>query len=98
MQSDWKTKILIIPRWWQTGVEISQKFQGLFEPQVLKKKEGPQGPKFPCSNIPYTSGIEMSQLLGPFGPLILTFCGPSPNFEGNWSEGPPYFDPRWQTI
>ena len=25
-------------------------------------------------------------------PLVLTFCWPSLIFEGNWSEGPPYFD------
>ena len=24
------------------------------------------------------------------GPLISTLCEPSPNFEGNWPEGPPY--------
>ena len=24
---------------------------------------------------------------------FLTFCGPSPNFEGNGPKGPPYFDP-----
>ena len=39
---------------------------------------------------------EMSQLFqGPFGPLVLKFCGPSQNFEGNWPKGMPYFDP-WQ--
>ena len=44
------------------------------------------------SNIFYSSGIEMSPhyFQEPFGPLVLTFCGPSPNFEGNWPEGPPY--------
>ena len=30
---------------------------------------------------------------GPFGPLTLTFCGPSPNCEGSHPEGLPYFDP-----
>ena len=36
----------------------------------------------------------MSQYFqGQFGPLVLTFCGPSPNFEDNWPEGLPYFDP-----
>ena len=35
----------------------------------------------------HTSCIEMNQQFqGPFGPLVLTFCGPSPNFEGNWPE------------
>ena len=46
------------------------------------------------SNIFYTSGIEMSQhFQGPFGPLVLTFCGPSPNFKGSWPEGPPCYGP-----
>ena len=30
---------------------------------------------------------------GPYGPLVLTICGPSSTFEGNWPVGPPYFDP-----
>ena len=30
---------------------------------------------------------------GPFGPLVLTFCGRLPNFEGNCPKGTPYFDP-----
>ena len=29
---------------------------------------------------------------GPFGPLFLTFCGPTPNSKGNWPEGVPYSD------
>ena len=28
------------------------------------------------------------------GPFVLTFCGPSLDFEGNWPEGPSYFNPR----
>ena len=40
----------------------------------------------------YTSSIEMSQhFQGPFGPLVLTFCGLLPNFESNWLWGPPFF-------
>ena len=36
----------------------------------------------------------MSQhIQGPFGPLVLTFCGLSPKFEGNWPKGARYFDP-----
>ena len=39
---------------------------------------------FGFSNIFYTSGIEMSQQFqGPFGPLVVTFCRPLPNFEGD---------------
>ena len=38
----------------------------------------------------YTWGIEISQhFYGPFGLLVLTFCGLSPNFKGNWSKGTP---------
>ena len=45
---------------------------------------------FGCSNIFYTSCIEISQhCQGPFGPLVLTFCGALPNFEGNWPRSPP---------
>ena len=50
--------------------------------------------RFGFSNVFYTSDVEMNQhFQGPFGPLVLIFCGPSPNFEGNWPKGPPYFDP-----
>ena len=28
-----------------------------------------------------------------WAPLVLKFCGPSANFEGNWPEGLPYFNP-----
>ena len=43
-----------------------------------------------------TLGIEMSQhFQGPFGPLVLTFSGPSPNFEGNWPVGMSYFNPAY---
>ena len=28
----------------------------------------------------------------------LTFWGPSPNFDGNWPEGPPYFNPWTQGL
>ena len=43
---------------------------------------------FSSSSVFYTSGFEMRQhFQGPFGPLVLKFCGPSPNFEGNWPEG-----------
>ena len=50
--------------------------------------------RFGFTNVFYTSGFEMSQhFQGPFGPLVLIFCGPSINFEGNWPKGPPYFNP-----
>ena len=50
--------------------------------------------RFGFSNIFYTSVIEMSpHFHGPFGPLVLKFCGPSLNFEGNWPKGLPYFNP-----
>ena len=41
------------------------------------------------------SGTEISQhCQGSFGLLVSTFCGPFPNFEGNyWPRGLPYFDP-----
>ena len=52
------------------------------------------GLDFFLSNSFCTSAIEMSQpFLGQFGPLVLTFCGPSSNFEGNWPVGLPYFNP-----
>ena len=34
----------------------------------------------------------------PFGPMVLTFCGPPlPNYKGNWPEGLPFFPhvPIW---
>ena len=41
----------------------------------------------------------MRHFQGPFGPLVWTFCcRPSPNFEGNWPDGSPYFDPWPMTI
>ena len=49
---------------------------------------------FSFPNICYTSVIEISQhFQGSFGPLVLTFCGPLPNFEGNWPNGPALFQP-----
>ena len=55
------------------------------------------------SNVFYTSGIhwnetfEIAKLkfeIETFSRVhVLKFCSPSPNFEGNWREGPPYFDP-----
>ena len=49
----------------------------------IKKKLGPSiflRARFGFSNIVYTSGIEISQhFCGPFLPLVLPFCGPSPN-------------------
>ena len=50
--------------------------------------------RFISPDILCTSGIETSQhFQGPSGPLVLTFCGSSLNFEGNWLEGPPHFNP-----
>ena len=35
----------------------------------------------------YLSGINMNQhFRRPFGPMVWTFCRPSPNFDGNWPE------------
>ena len=68
------------------GVKISQKFKkrALIIPPA----------RFGFPNVCYTSGIQMSQhFQGPFGPFVETFFGPSPNFEGSWSKGPPYCDP-----
>ena len=76
------------------GVEICPKFQGPFGLVVLKKKIRAFNffrAIFSFYNI--FSGIEISQhFQGPFRPLVLKFCRPSPNFEGSWLEGPPYFD------
>ena len=41
--------------------------------------------RFVFSDIFYTSGIEMSQHFpGPFGPLVVSFCELSSNFEGDF--------------
>ena len=76
-------------------VKISPKFPGPLGSLVLKN-HGPSNffrARFGISNIFYTSGIEVSyHFQGPFGPLVLIFCGLLPNFEGNWPKGLPYCD------
>ena len=78
--------------------------QGPFGPLVLNEKFRAlnffQGQIFFFfGNVFCTSDIEMNQHFHrPFGPFVLTFCGPSPNFEGNWPKGQPNFDSSFTEL
>ena len=77
------------------GIKISQQFQESFGPLVLKVEDPPFffRARFSYPDIFWTSSIGMNQhSQGPFGTLVLMFCGSLTHFEGNWPEGPPYFD------
>ena len=51
--------------------------------------------RFGSPHVSFIHGTEIYQhFQGPFGPLVLTFCGPSTNVARQyWLEGPPYFHP-----
>ena len=80
---------------WLSGVKRSQKCQGPVGPLALKIRA-----------VSFISGsdlvflisflhqiLKIANIFKGIGPLVLTFCRPSPNFEGNWPKGSPYFDP-----
>ena len=72
---------------WRVGgqrLKLAKNLKGHFGPSSknLRAFKFVSGVRFGFYNIFYTLGIEKGQhFQGPFGPLVLTFCGPWPNFR-----------------
>ena len=91
---NWLYKVFI--HWWMKRIYFASFYFRVWDltREIRENKNPAKISTYTVFLIFHTSCIEMNQQFqGPFAPLVLTFCGPSPNFEGNLPKGLPYFDP-----
>ena len=91
----------LVKQFLSAGVKISPNFQGPFNWAPGIKIWGPliffkvfDFSNIVCTRIRYWNEPTFSKAIWALG---LIFSRPSPNFEGNWHKGPPYFDP-WYVV